>query len=83
MWRLTDTRKVWYEWCAEAFLPAALLSFPVEGSPSNGTIGSPRNDTGATADFLEVGERGEGGTRIKIAQTTLHNAGGVSSFVGL
>ena len=31
LWRLTDTRKVWYEWYAEAFLPvpSSSVSSPV------------------------------------------------------
>lgn len=55
----------------------------VGASPFNGTIGSPRNDAGATGELPDFGDAREGGTRIKIAQTTLHNPGGVSSFVGL
>jgi protein arginine N-methyltransferase 5 len=59
-----QTRKVWYEWCAEAFLPATILL-----SSTNSPL-----TPGATA--------GES-SRIKIGQTSLHNPGGVSSWVGL
>jgi len=105
LWRLVDAKsgkKVWYEWCCEAFLPAASLSTGGMGSAgSNGMLsaGGGRAVSGASgmgggqpspmmdAPFSPLGTvpvsaGGEMG-RIKIGQTSLHNPGGVHSWVGL
>ncbi|KAE8266587.1 hypothetical protein A4X09_0g5760 [Tilletia walkeri] len=61
MWRLTTTRKVWYEWCAEVFLPLA-------GSRGAGptTIGT---STAAGATSGAAGGGGGGNPRFSIAST--------------
>ncbi|KZW02744.1 Skb1 methyltransferase [Exidia glandulosa HHB12029] len=44
LWRLTDKRKVWYEWFAEAFLPKSAIAIPVVsagGSLSSNGLMSP------------------------------------------
>ncbi|KAF8322644.1 PRMT5-domain-containing protein [Clavulina sp. PMI_390] len=80
MWRLTDTRKVWYEWCAEAFLPAALFGFP--GAGTGPGLYPPSSPFGGEGPGGEVDTPGIS-SRVKIGMTSLHNAGGESSWVGL
>jgi protein arginine N-methyltransferase 5 len=110
IWRLCDQRgrKVWYEWCAEVYLPTlgvaggpgagsgvgpngqspALWSGggsgaggTPNGAPRMGGLASPLMD----APFSPGLANGQGQTegRIKIGQTSLHNPGGISSWVGL
>ncbi|KAF8340642.1 PRMT5 arginine-N-methyltransferase-domain-containing protein [Cantharellus anzutake] len=86
IWRLTTKQKVWYEWSAEAFLNilsgngvnrrlSTPLSSPIRTSPSvNSSLhGVDAADSDEARSVL----------RVKIGQTTLHNAGGQSSWVGL
>ncbi|KAF8573487.1 PRMT5-domain-containing protein [Ramaria rubella] len=112
IWRLTDKRKVWYEWSAESFLAiprirsedfASLLSPPVQHT--NGTAGgfegirphifSPRAGSPASAlspmldgpqplwDKNGAIVDSELTCVVKIGQTSLHNPGGRSSWIGL
>lgn len=121
IWRLTSGKKIWYEWCAEAFLPfnsgagdsttstTGLGATPGGGggpqrslSLGMGSLGggggqlSPMMDAphspmpgagagaaGATAGVGAGGAGAGGEGRIKIGQTSLHNPGGASSWVGL
>ncbi|KAK4688901.1 type II protein arginine methyltransferase, partial [Tremellales sp. Uapishka_1] len=100
LWRLVDSRsrKVWYEWHAEVFLPLATVGGgggPPSGGSMNGSTSflggggagggqpSPMMDAPYSPNVaMGTGTAAEVG-RIKIGQTTLHNAGGVSSWVGL
>lgn len=106
MWRLTNTRQVWYEWYVEAFLPMPGVAsaearpkdddgqfLPVD--PGQGALfGSPSLPHSPLADALDAGEgtakavpviETQGGeiSLIKINQTSLHNPGGRSSWIGL
>ena len=67
LWRLTDTRKVWYEWYAEAFLPVPSSSVsspiwkdtmsPLSPSPDSGVFLSPTpvyTPTMLTSPLLDV-----------------------------
>ncbi|KAL0954806.1 hypothetical protein HGRIS_003752 [Hohenbuehelia grisea] len=129
IWRLTDERKVWYEWYAEAFMalphsdgtaspasPTSTTSTPVRHrsgsqvamyqpfmtspSPSPGMMGgSPMMDAIDSPTMAEAPVRrgSESNTHItrsperlgrerplvKIGQTSLHNPGGRSSWIGL
>ena len=97
IWRLTDKDKVWYEWCAEAFLPtddavAATAnsmgrSPSGSGQPSAGggpaAIASPYADAPFSPIYPTHGNPYASGGRVKIGQTRLHNPGGAASFVGL
>jgi protein arginine N-methyltransferase 5 len=97
IWRLTSKTKIWYEWCCEVYLPTSSTGNGVGESPQtpgfarsasasmSGSIAggqpSPMMDAPFSPGYQQVGGSGEG--RIKIAQSTLHNAGGQSSWVGL
>jgi protein arginine N-methyltransferase 5 len=100
IWRLTSKQKVWYEWCAEVYLPTTApvsggdgispqtpgfaRSASMTGSASGGPGGqpSPMMDAPFSPGYQQaLGMSGEG--RIKIGQSTLHNAGGQKSWVGL
>ncbi|KAI0635657.1 PRMT5-domain-containing protein [Trametes polyzona] len=107
MWRLTDVRKVWYEWYAEAFLPVPSSSVhspiwrdslsPMSPSAETGSFLSPvvSTPTIVTSPLLDVPQltlelpaqhlekQKEGVSLVKISQTTLHNPGGQSSWIGL
>ncbi|KIJ52640.1 hypothetical protein M422DRAFT_65066 [Sphaerobolus stellatus SS14] len=72
IWRLTDKRKVWYEWSAESFLPLALTTASVSA-----VVGE-EEDT-----IVEEKTTEETMTSIKIGQSSLHNPGGRSSWIGL
>lgn len=92
IWRLADTRarKVWYEWSAEAYLPVTSQAGTHPGTPRLRTPATPgfSSDASPTQDAL-YSPRGVAATsapdpgRVKIGQTTLHNAGGVHYWVGL
>ncbi len=87
IWRLTNRQKVWYEWTAEAFLntpashrPGPRISTPHE-SPNRT---SPSTNPPWCEGIDRTGEdEGTCIVRVKIGQTSLHNAGGRSSWVGL
>lgn len=114
MWRLTSDRQVWYEWCAEAFLPlpgtsvlpekpkalanteddtsqllAPLTTPTIIHSPladaddSTSAFTSEKISLGCPPD--ESGSEGAGSRigLVKIGQTSLHNPGGRSSWIGL
>ncbi|KAK0562704.1 hypothetical protein OC844_002559 [Tilletia horrida] len=72
MWRLTTTRRVWYEWCAEVYLP---LSGPALGpttlSSSSGGAAAGAGASGAGAGGSGSGS-GSGSTvnpRLSVAST--------------
>lgn len=99
IWRLTSKTKVWYEWCCEVYLPTSTngsgsatvvgdspqtpgFSRSASGSAGPGGQPSPMMDAPFSPGYPQIlGLGGEG--RIKIAQSTLHNAGGQQSWVGL
>ena len=111
IWRLWDggRRKIWYEWCAEAFLPTAPVAsaagangasganalsptIPGMGGRSTsigagGALNSPMMDAPFSPGFpIAPGAGGidtAPGGRVKIGQTSLHNPGGLHSWVGL
>ena len=102
LWRLTDTRKVWYEWYAEAFLAlpdgsplvsvtspppqrASLLvpqSSAIEASPFVDNVEIPETPRSARPDH-EIIFNSANMRLVKIGQTSLHNPGGRSSWIGL
>ncbi|OBZ72207.1 hypothetical protein A0H81_07794 [Grifola frondosa] len=93
MWRLTDQRKVWYEWYAEAFLPVPSASIrrpnwrdslsPISASDSTVLL-PPSTPIMVSSPLLDVPPLSlSGNTLIKIGQTALHNPGGRSSWIGL
>ena len=97
IWRLSDgiRRKVWYEWVAEAYLPTANPSSAggagasqpnssglSPNQPRTPALASPMMDAPYSPAYPAQAAMGDIG-RIKIGQTSLHNAGGVSSWVGL
>ena len=79
MWRLTDKQKVWYEWCAEAFLPVPGSTPTRPSSPSLSRVGLGIKSS-LSIDSESVMSVA---SRVKIGQTTLHNPSGRSSWVGL
>ncbi len=130
LWRLVDGKtgkKVWYEWCCEAWLPVQSPSVSAGGMGSGGSFGGGLNGNGIGSGIatgggsrivsgtsgLGIGPGGVGGGsgggqpspmmdaplspslavaglpgpsgegRIKIGQTSLHNPGGIHSWVGL
>ncbi|KAG8933251.1 methyltransferase protein [Tulasnella sp. 418] len=96
IWRLTDKKKVWYEWFAESYLriPKTLNphSHNTNASPENmsALLPSPLADapmTGWHASTPESELPGHSGltgeVRTKIGQTALHNPGGRGSWIGL
>ncbi|WOO84808.1 Protein arginine N-methyltransferase 5 [Vanrija pseudolonga] len=92
IWRLADTRarKVWYEWSAEAYLPvtsqaATHLGTPrlrAPATPGLSSDASPTQDAPYSPREVAASSAPDPG-RVKIGQTTLHNAGGVHYWVGL
>ncbi len=80
LWRLTDTRKVWYEWFAEAFLPVPSSSVsspiwkdtlsPMNMSPDSTFLSpAPTTPVQATSPF-----------KLDIPQLTLQVAARPGSF---
>ncbi|KDQ57189.1 hypothetical protein JAAARDRAFT_35793 [Jaapia argillacea MUCL 33604] len=113
LWRLTDKKKVWYEWYAESFLPvwnappSSEKSKDAQQSPTtlinrHGSFLAPASTPVATASplvdaidlpwgadrlpetpkHLEDSNKTDIGL-VKIGQTSLHNPGGRSSWIGL
>ncbi|EPQ54063.1 PRMT5-domain-containing protein, partial [Gloeophyllum trabeum ATCC 11539] len=112
MWRLTNKRRVWYEWYAESFLPVWNAPLP-EVKTKESHIGPVVNRHGSwlapaatpvappspVVDAIDLpfpSDRNvETPTRssedwpktdiglVKIGQTSLHNPGGRSSWIGL
>ncbi|KAG9045040.1 methyltransferase protein [Tulasnella sp. UAMH 9824] len=96
LWRLTDKRKVWYEWFVEAFYPTSVSPTDPPQSPSGvSNISeinappppSPMVDALALSPERRFGDLREGDAalemRVKIGQSSLHNPGGRSSWIGL
>jgi protein arginine N-methyltransferase 5 len=98
VWRLWDgdRRRVWYEWCAEGYLsiPGGGLTMARDGSHSALTPQRIVSGVGQSSPMMDapispglVSPYGPNGiaadSRVKIGQTSLHNAGGVHSWVGL
>lgn len=90
IWRLVDqrSRKVWYEWSAEAYLPAAPNAAPVSPglkvphqniNPTSPTMDAPFSPLMPPPHHDQMGDVG----RVKIGQTMLHNAAGQHYWVGL
>ncbi|KAK0545917.1 hypothetical protein OC845_004860 [Tilletia horrida] len=73
MWRLTTMRKVWYEWCAEVYMP---LSDVVRGGSTGpttlGSASSPGGGSGANPRFSVAST--DGGASIASGSTTTTNA---------
>ncbi|GAA5858595.1 hypothetical protein JCM1840_001275 [Sporobolomyces johnsonii] len=67
MWRLTDNtkRRVWFEWCASAYLPAQALAFAPASPPGSATSGtfSATLRPGAFSPTLSAGGGGGGGVQ--------------------
>jgi len=97
IWRLTDQRRVWYEWYAEAFMPV-MYQTPDHAGDGLSTVvvpGSPLIAPSPTVDALDMppivdktgilkAPKEASNTRlVKIGQTALHNPGGRSSWIGL
>jgi protein arginine N-methyltransferase 5 len=95
IWRLTSKTKVWYEWCCEVYLPTSSTALGSVGgtgdspqtpgfsrSASTGGQPSPMMDAQFSPGFQQA-LSASGDARIKIGQSTLHNAGGQQSWVGL
>ncbi|KAG7451125.1 PRMT5-domain-containing protein [Guyanagaster necrorhizus] len=87
MWRLTDGKRVWYEWCAEGYLKGGFekskgwrRSSQASSSPMFHAPPSPMADA---VETVVHGQVEGGGGKIKIGQTGLHNVGGRSSWIGL
>ncbi|KAJ3856112.1 shk1 kinase-binding protein 1 [Lentinula lateritia] len=97
IWRLTNSRQVWYEWHAESFLGSSPPTFPATsgGQPlppilmASPTIGVPSPLIDAVdllpRSTLSVQDAPERSTArlVKIGHTSLHNPGGRSSWIGL
>ena len=85
IWRLTDQRRVWYEWYAESFLrlppsPAG----EAEGGSAEGGAASVFASHSAPAVSETVAKPAEMAVEmVKIGQTSLHNPDGRSSWIGL
>ncbi|KAG6844122.1 hypothetical protein H0H87_009609 [Tephrocybe sp. NHM501043] len=90
IWRLTNERQVWYEWHAESFLssPSIQLDSPVAipASPAAPTL-SPLVDADDPTFLQRARYQAPDVSPIyetvKIGQTSLHNPGGRSSWIGL
>ncbi|THV03227.1 PRMT5-domain-containing protein [Dendrothele bispora CBS 962.96] len=97
IWRLTNQRQVWYEWHAESFLyglgsdigptsnpstppiPMSNAGVPVTASPLIDAVDiAPERRTSVVLDPFSTRR-----ALIKIGHTSLHNAGGRSSWIGL
>ncbi|KAL7423781.1 hypothetical protein Q5752_001365 [Cryptotrichosporon argae] len=95
IWRLADgkSRRVWYEWAAEAWLPTAAVAAPPTHTPhaqpgllapaaKGAPLMSPMMDAPYSPFVAHAADAHTNG-RVKIGQTELHNAGGAKSWVGL
>jgi type II protein arginine methyltransferase len=97
IWRLTDQRRVWYEWYAEAFM-SVMIALPDLARDSSSDVLLPISSAippSPTVDALDVppivdkteiptAPKEASSTRVvKIGQTALHNPGGRSSWIGL
>ncbi|KIY72379.1 PRMT5-domain-containing protein [Cylindrobasidium torrendii FP15055 ss-10] len=99
IWRLTDGKKVWYEWCAEAFLDVggSPVFSSVKSFGSSSTLGVPSSPALMThpppsplIDAIEMKSPFDRNSqqfqhigKLKIGQTGLHNPSGRSSWIGL
>ncbi|PPQ67483.1 hypothetical protein CVT25_006024 [Psilocybe cyanescens] len=106
IWRITNDRRVWYEWHAESFISVPnsagtseelLMGQPFSGSfsassSSFSSMGAPSplvdSKEPAFLDMTRMNTNyaGSGGVEyetVKIGHTSLHNAGGRSSWIGL
>ncbi|KAJ7593057.1 PRMT5-domain-containing protein [Mycena floridula] len=95
IWRLTNQRQVWYEWHAESFLTVfndpSLRNDAIPRSPTRAraSSSSSMNAPSPYIDAVDLTDRtvwrmDQKPTRfVKIGQTSLHNAGGRSSYIGL
>ncbi|TYJ57617.1 hypothetical protein B9479_001699 [Cryptococcus floricola] len=92
-------KRVWYEWSVEGYLPVVQAAVSAPGSASlgggqraasgaSGVMGGGQPSPLMDAQFSPgLGGRSTGGVgemgRVKISQSSLHNAGGVHSWVSL
>ncbi|GLB40203.1 putative class I-like SAM-binding methyltransferase superfamily protein [Lyophyllum shimeji] len=98
IWRLTNERQVWYEWHAESFLSSPVVAQSDSGLRSSSLSGIPPSPSTTVhsplidADDPTFAQRTGYGTpdaspgsyeTVKIGQTSLHNPGGRSSWIGL
>ncbi|KAF9046951.1 PRMT5-domain-containing protein [Hymenopellis radicata] len=94
MWRLTDGKKVWYEWSGEAFLDVG--STGKVNSPHSANLLVPASPTtyapsSPLVDAVELKFAMDNGGphpthfngKVKIGHTGLHNPSGRSSWIGL
>jgi protein arginine N-methyltransferase 5 len=79
IWRLTDQRRVWYEWYAESFLRMPSLSLGGGEGVDAATVFA----SASAPAISEIGKRTGGIEMVKIGQTSLHNPDGRSSWIGL
>ncbi|KAF8899935.1 shk1 kinase-binding protein 1 [Gymnopilus junonius] len=103
IWRLTNTRQIWYEWHAESFISipkSASSGEELLAQPSSLPSASSFSSFGAPSPLVDSKEPIFLDTRrlnvneqsnpvhadreiVKIGHTSLHNAGGRSSWIGL
>jgi protein arginine N-methyltransferase 5 len=101
IWRLIDqrSRKVWYEWAAEAYLPVAAPASSSPGMPPNPNpnanthrpatsstsplMDAPFSPTNQQGFVLQQQQAQSEIGRVKIGQTDLHNPAGRHYWVGL
>ena len=98
IWRITTERRVWYEWHAESFLssPIAVNTEQRLGGGWNDMASTPPAVQSPISDAEDVGFFQSGRSVgmgelamvppyevVKIGQTSLHNPGGRSSWIGL
>ncbi|KAG5647401.1 hypothetical protein DXG03_000472 [Asterophora parasitica] len=98
IWRLTTDRQVWYEWHAESFLSSPSVTHQDVGLQRAPSLGSATTlfATPALSPLIDAEDpaffqRARFGSldaspvyeTVKIGQTSLHNPGGRSSWIGL
>jgi len=79
IWRLTDQRRVWYEWYAESFLRIPSQSLGSGESVDAATVLASHS----APAISEMGKKTGGFEMVKIGHTSLHNPDGRSSWIGL
>ena len=85
IWRLTDQRRVWYEWYAESFLrlPPSRAGGAEEVSAESDTASVFGSHSAPAVSEMATKMGGMAVEMVKIGQTSLHNPDGRSSWIGL